>query len=157
MDDFKIVECKPEMWLNYIQGAFLVKESGPRKYYLSNDYTYQEQYAHWTYGNTAYTKEAIARVERIFECLAKQSTPLPVTDWHPEMDSSLLLGLEDHRTFQMLLGMLQWVAIICHPDLCCTVVSLNRFGACSRDSSRSCGTCIFLYKVRTKSPDSHRS
>ena len=126
VDDFKVVAKQPEMWLNFIKGAFLVKESGPRKYYLGNDYTYQEKSRLWTYGGATYTKEAITRVERIFGCLPKQSTPLPVTDCHPEVDTSPLLGLEDHRKFQMLLGMLQWLVTICRPDLCCLVSSSNQ-------------------------------
>ena len=64
------------MWLKYISSALLVKEHGPRKYYLSNDYVYYETQELWTYGGQTYTKEAITRVERIFECLPKQST-----DW----------------------------------------------------------------------------
>ena len=66
---------------------------------------------------------------KVFGCLAKKSTPLPVTDTHPELDTSPLLRLEDHRKLQMLLGMLQWLVTICRPDLACLVASLNRFGA----------------------------
>ena len=69
VDDFKIVARDPDKWLKYIQDSFLVKESGPRKYYLGNDYTHRDQYGLWTYGGETYTKEAIACVERIFGCL----------------------------------------------------------------------------------------
>ena len=95
------------MWLSYIQRVFFVKESGPRKNYISNDYTYYEQFDLWTYGGATYTKEAIARVERSVGFLAKQSTPVTIMDCHPEIDTSPFLGLEDYRTFQMLLGMMQ--------------------------------------------------
>jgi len=84
----------------------------------------------WTYGCQTYTKEAVERVERMFRCLAKEGTPLPVKDCHPEMDTSPLLRLDDHRKFQMLLGMLQWLLTIGRPDLGPVVSSLNRFGAC---------------------------
>ena len=100
------------MWLKYISGAFLVKEHGPRKYYLGNDYAFHEAQGTWTYGGRTYTKDAITRVERIFGCLPKQSTPLPITDCDPEVDTSPLFGLEDHRKYQMLLGMLQWLVTI---------------------------------------------
>ena len=50
------------------------------------------------------------------------------------VDTYSLLGLEDHRKFQMLLGMLQWLVTICCPDLCCLVSSLNRLEACPRES-----------------------
>ena len=152
VDDFKIVARDPDKWLKYIQDSFLVKESGPRKYYLGNDYTHRDQYGLWTYGGETYTKEAIARVERIFGCLPKQSTPLPVTDCHPEVDTSPLLGLEDHRKFQMLLGMLQWLVTICCPDLCCLVSSLNRFGACPREKHLDLAVRAFGYLKQVPNP-----
>ena len=51
VDDFKIFAKDAEMWLNYIPVAFLVKEYGPRKYYLGNDYTFHEAQGLWTYGD----------------------------------------------------------------------------------------------------------
>ena len=61
----------------------------------------------WTYGCQTYAKEAITRVERIYGCLTKKSAPMPVTGCHPELDDSPLLGIDDHRKFQILLVMLQ--------------------------------------------------
>ena len=152
VDDFKIVAREPEKWLQYVQDSFLVKESGPRKYYLGNDYSYHDHLGLWTFGGATYTKEAIARVERIFGCLAKQSTPLPVTDCHPEVDQSPLLGLDDHRKFQMLLGMLQWLVTICRPDLCNLVSSLNRFGACPRETHLNLAVRGFGYLKQVPDP-----
>jgi len=63
----------------------------------------------------------------------KKHLSLPVKDCHPEMDTSPLLGLADHRKFQMLRGMLQWLVTIGRPDLGPVVSSLNRFGACPRE------------------------
>ena len=133
VDDFKVVAKDPMMWIDRIAAAFLVKEHGPRNYYLGNDYTYHDGQDVWTYGCQTYSKEAVARVERIYGCLPKEGTPLPVKECHPEMDTSPLLGLDDHRKFQMLLGMLQWLVTIGRPDLCTVVSSLNRFGACPRE------------------------
>ncbi len=56
----------------------------------------------------------------------------PVADCHTELDDSELLGINDHRKFQMLLEMLQWLQSIGRPDLSTLVSSLNRFGACPR-------------------------
>ena len=66
----------------------------------------------------------------MFGTLEKESTPLPIDDTHPELDESPLLGLNDHRKFQMLLGMLQWIVTVGKPELSATVASLNRFGVC---------------------------
>ena len=94
------------MWVDRIAGMFLVKEHGPRAYYHGNDYTYHDTENMWTYNYFTYTKEASDRVERLYGCLSNESTPLPVKDCHPELDTSPLIPLDDHRKFQMLLGML---------------------------------------------------
>ena len=134
------------MWIDKISSAFLVKSYGPRDYYLDCNYKYHDGEDMWTYGGTTYTKEAIASVERIFGPLPKESTPLPATALHPELDTSPLLGLDEHRKYQMHLGMLQWLVTICRPDLCNVVASLNRFGSCLRgnylDIAVRCFGCL---------------
>ena len=149
VDDFKVVAKEPGMWIERIAGAFLIKEHGPRNYYLGNDYTFHDGEDMWTYGCQTYAKEAVAKVERIFGCLPKETTPLPVKDCHPEMDTSPLLGLDDHRKFQMLLGMLQWLVTIGCPDLCTLVSSLNRFGTCPREGHLELAICAFGYIKQT--------
>jgi len=143
VDDFKVVAKEPMQWIDRIAGAFLIKEHGPRLYYLGNDYTYHDGQDVWTYGCQTYSKEAVSRVERMFGCLPKEKTPLPTTDCHPEMDESPLLGLDDHRKFQMLLGMLQWLVTIGRPDLCNVVSSLSRFGACPRETHLDLAIRVF--------------
>ena len=105
------------MWIDQIASVFLVKEQVPRKYYLGNEYTYHDGQDMWTHGYQTYATDSVSRVERLYGCLPKESTPLPVTDCHPEMDESPLLGLDDHRKFQMLLGILQLMVILGRPEL----------------------------------------
>ena len=93
VDDFKVVAKHPEIWIERIAGAFLIKEHGPRNYYLGNDYTLHDNFNMWTYGSKTYAKEAVAKVERIFGTISKESTPLPSKDCHPEMDTTPLLDL----------------------------------------------------------------
>lgn len=133
VDDFKVVSNDPGRWVESIAKVFLIKEHGPRNYYLGNNYVYRDVNDLWTFGTKTYATEAVARVERIYGCLRKESTPLPVEDCHPELDDSPLLGIDDHRKFQMLLGMLQWLMSIGRPDLSPLVSSLNRYGACPRE------------------------
>ena len=90
----------------------MIKEHGPRKYYLGNDYKYHEDQHMLTYGISTYAKDTVARVERIYGYLSKVSTPLPTTDCHPETDKPPMLKLDDHRKYQTLLGMLQWIVTI---------------------------------------------
>ena len=82
------------------------------------------------YGGRTYIKDAVGRVELIYGCVSKVSTPLPVMDCHPELDESPLLGLDNHRNFQMLLEISQLLVIICQPNLFHLVSSLSRFGSC---------------------------
>ena len=147
VDDFKIVAKDPSIWMKRIESTFLVKESGPRDYYLGNNYKYHDGLDVWTYGCDTYSAEALRRVEAEFGILAKEKTPMPTKDEdsHPETDTSTLLGLDDHRKFQMLLGMIQWMVTIGRPDLCHAVTSLNRFGACPREFHLELAIRVFGY------------
>ena len=149
VDDFKVVAKNPEMWIERIAGAFLIKEHGPRNYYLGNDYTFHDNFNMWTYGSKTYATEAVAKVERIFGTLRKEGTPLPSADCHPEMDTSPLLDLDGHRKFQMVLGMLQWLMSIGRPDLSQVVASLNRFGAAPREGHLDLAIRVFGYIKQT--------
>ena len=147
VDDFKIVGKDPSKWMRRIEQTFLVKESGPRDYYLGNNYKYHDGLNVWTYGCDTYTAEALRRVEAEFGILAKEKTAMPTKDeqTHPETDTSPLLGLDDHRKYQMLLGMLQWMVTIGRPDLCHAITSLNRFGSCPREFHLELAIRVFGY------------
>ena len=88
-------------------------------------------------------------MERIYGCLSKESTLIPVTDCHPELDGTPLLGIDDHRKFQMLLGMLQWMVTISNPELFQAVSSLNRFGACPCEGHLDLAVKCFSYVKTT--------
>ena len=145
VDDFKIVAREPQIWLNLIKDRFLVKQSGPPEYYLGNDYRYEEKDKLWTVGCTTYTTEAVRRIEELRGTLRYEKTPLPVDDCHPELDSSPLLGERQHRLFQMLLGMAQWLNTIGRPDICFAVSSLSRFGSCPREGHLTLALHLFGY------------
>ena len=98
--ELKVVAKNPSIWIEQIASTFIIKEHGPRSYYRNNDYSYHDGQNMWTYGCQSYTKEEVSRVERIYECLPKESTPLPVIDCHPELNKSPLLCLDNHRKFQ---------------------------------------------------------
>ena len=133
VDDFKIIADDPYSYLSMISDVLLVKTHGPRDYYLGNNYTYHPSHSIWTYNCSIYEKEALRKAEEILGCLPTKKTPLPVTECHPEMDQSPLLGLKQHRDYQVLLGMLQWNYSIGRPELGPALSSLNRFGACPRE------------------------
>ena len=146
VDDFKIVAENPEHWLQLIKEHFLVKEAGPLKYYLGNDFSFCDKGNLWTFGSVTYAKESIKKVESLFGPLKKSKTPLPVSkDCHPEIDESPLLKEKDHRRYQMLLGMLQWLNTIGRPDLCHACCSLSRFGSCPRETHLELAVHCFQY------------
>ena len=99
MDNFKVVAKDLEIYIERIASVFLIKEHGPRNYYLGNDYTYHEEYDMWTYGISTYTKEAVAWVIGIYGRLSKVSMNLPTTDWHPETNTSPILNLDDYMKY----------------------------------------------------------
>ena len=51
----------------------------------------------------------------------------------PELDKNTIRELDDHRTYQMMMGMCQWMVTISRPELCQVVSSLNHFGRCTRE------------------------
>ena len=133
VDDFKIIADDPSMYIDRISGAFLIKNHGTPNYYLGNDYQFHEVQKMWTYSCQTYEKEAIRKVEDMYHCLKKVRTPLPVSaDFHPELDKSPLLELKEHRRFQALIGMLQWLHTIGRPELGPLLATLNRFGTAPR-------------------------
>ena len=101
------------------------------------------------YGIPTYAKNNIARVERIYGCVSKVSTPLPTTDYHPEMNKSPVLKYNDHRKCQMLLWMLQWIVTIGRRELSQLVVSLNCFSACPRGDHLDLAVSAFEYVKMT--------
>ena len=62
LDDFKCVAKDPGMWIDRISSTFFVKESGPRSYYLGNDYTCHAEHDMWTYSSKTYAAKAVAHV-----------------------------------------------------------------------------------------------
>ena len=74
-------------------------------------------------------KEALVRVESIMGIkLLKRNRPIEVGD-HPEEDESKVLNDVDHKKFQMLIGMLNWLVNIGRLDIAFATSSLSRFTA----------------------------
>ena len=129
VDDFKIVAKDCEQYMEELKKVYIIKNIGPPQYYLGNDYTQQNGK---TYVSAkTYCKEAVSRLERLYGCLKKQRSPMPKDD-HPEMDTSAFLDDEGIRTYQMLIGMANWIVMIGRWDIAHAVNSLSRFNACPR-------------------------
>ena len=57
VDDFKIFARDPKIWIDRISIVLLIKEHGPRTYYLGNYYIYHDGQDMQTYGAHTYTKK----------------------------------------------------------------------------------------------------
>ena len=54
-------------------------------------------------GCALYLKEALTKIEKIFGDIKKQKLPTS-NKARPEMDTSRILDVDDHRIYQMLIG-----------------------------------------------------
>jgi hypothetical protein len=142
-DDFMIVSKHPSDIMASIKEVYNVKSEGPPEYYLGNDFK-KDSKGRWCFGCKKYIKEAIVRVEAIFGVLKKSTVPILAGD-HPETDDSEVLGDQDHRRFQMLIGILNWVVTIGRIDVTFATMSLSRFSACPRRGHLDRALKIFGY------------
>ena len=129
--------------MDLIQAEYKVKSVGPPEYYLGNDYK-KHPNGCWAVGCKKYICEAIRRVEKEFGRLTKQSLPLPGGD-HPEEDTSEFLNDSDHRRYQMLIGMLNWIAGIGRFDIAHSTTTLARFSSCPRKGHMERALRVFGY------------
>ena len=93
VDDFKIVAKDPQFWMALVQERFLIKQAEEPKYYLGNNYRFDEQSQQWLVGSETHVKECIAKVQRVHGEIKTRNAPLPPKDCHPEIDESPLLNL----------------------------------------------------------------
>ena len=129
-----------------IETVFKVKDDskGPPDYYLGNDYKRDSQ-GRWCIGCQKYLKEALVRVESIMGIkLLKRNRPIEVGDL-PEEDDSKVLNDIDHKKFQMLIGMLNWLVNIGRLDIAFATSSLSRFTACPRQGHLDRANQVFEY------------
>ena len=130
VDDFMIVSKRPDLIMEMMQAIYKVKTIGPPDYYLGNDYK-KDRRGRYCIGCKKYLVEAISRVERMFGTLKKYAIP-SVTGDHPEEDTSELLSDDEHRKYQMLIGILVWAVTIGRLDVAHPTTSLSRFTASPR-------------------------
>jgi hypothetical protein len=67
----------------------------------------------------------------MFGPVKKYTNPTETGD-HPELDASTVLNDDEHRKYQMLIGMLVWIVTIGRIDVAHATSSLSRFTACPR-------------------------
>jgi hypothetical protein len=143
VDDFMIVSKSAQPIMDQLKAIYAIKDIGPPDYYLGNDYK-RDKKGRWRIGQKKYLTEALSRVEAMFGILRKYSLPMPSGD-HPEMDTSTLLNDDEHRKYQMLVGMLNWITMIGRFDVAHTTSSLARFTSCPRKGHLERALRVFGY------------
>lgn len=155
-DDLMIVAKDPKRWMNAIQAVYTVKSIGPPEFHLGCDYKQCED-GTWMIGTKTYVAEALKKVTSLlglepenpredgnYGKLGTEKTPM-VSTLKPELDASNLCSLEDHRLYQQLIGISQWLITCGRLDLCFAVNSLSRFNAAPREGHLKAATRIFKY------------
>ena len=107
-------------------------------------------------------QKCLDNYERIFGSLPKKASSPLVKGDHPELDGSPLLGFDNVRIYQSLMGSLQWTIQIGRFDVGTAVMTLSRFRAAPRVGHMDRAKRIFGYlrkmrngmiRIRTDEPD----
>jgi hypothetical protein len=141
---------------------FKLKGTGPISFHLGMDITIDEDGV-MCMAPQRYIEKMIANYERMFGAPPSQKymAPLEKGD-HPELDISDLLGPDQIKTYQSLIGSLQWAITLGRFDIMTAVVTLSAFRAAPRKGhlERAKRVCGYLSKmrngairVRTDEPD----
>ena len=134
--------------MKIIQATYLVRDVGPPKYYLGNDF-FRDKEGHQYMGSSTYVVEALRKIESKVGNLTPERSACAPGD-HPELDETPPCDLTDTRTFQGLLGVAQWIVMLGRIDIAQAVMSLSRFNAAPRAGHLKRAYRIFSYLKRRK-------
>ena len=104
VDDFLITAMDAWSYMRQWQTVYTIKKPAHPEIYLGALYTGQPS-QDWTISCKNYIKEAITRIEH------QEKTP-GITEDHPEQDDSTILDNVQHREYQSLIGMAQWLVTL---------------------------------------------
>jgi hypothetical protein len=148
VDDFTIFAKDPWQYMKKLQSMYVIRDVGPPKYYLGNDF-FRDADGGKYIGSSTYVTEAVAKVEAKVGVLAKERSATIQGD-HPELDTSPLLDPDSHRLFQMLIGMAVWIVQLGQGDIAFAVTNLSRFTAAPRQGHLDRTIRLFGYLKRHK-------
>jgi len=147
-DDLMIVADDADTLMAKIRETYIVKGGGPPTFHLGCDYV-QHSDGMWKIGTKTYVDECM---KRVIDLLGKKDErdlghdKVPMSPGlKPELDKSPFCNVDDHRLFQKLIGISQWLITCGRLDLCFAVSSLSRFSAAPREEQLRAATRIFKY------------
>ena len=156
VDDFIIVSRDPARIGKELNAIFSVKEITEPNKYLGANVKFVE--GRFQFSSEDYLKEILSQLrgegnipnidEKRPDGIRKFKTPMATND-HPEMDDSDLLNEREHRIYQRLMGILQWLVSLGRFDICYTVSSLSRFNSAPRVGHMNRAIRVFGYLEQT--------
>jgi hypothetical protein len=114
------------------------------------------------YAPRKYIEKCLENYRTLFGVWPKKASSPLVKGDHPEIDTSPLLGVEEQRMYQSLIGSLQWSIQIGRFDVRTATMTMSRFRAAPRRGHMDRVKRIFGYlrkmrngviKIRTDEPD----
>jgi hypothetical protein len=145
-DDLMVVSSDAEAAMEELSKVYTIKKIGVPEFHLGCDYKYDKKTGKWLMGTKTYVAEALKKVQKILDIdgLGKGRTPMSSTV-KPEMDDSAFLTLEEHRQFQQLMGIAQWLITCGRMDITQSTTSLTRFNAAPRRGHLKMAERLFRY------------
>ena len=130
VDDLICFSDDPSKYMTKLSEKYNLRDVKVPDEYLGCTIRDRNGYIHLD--GSKYIKESVRRIETHFDKkLRKHNTPIP--DDHPELDETPLLDDKGTRDYQMLIGMAQWLVVLCRIDICFAVSSLSRFSSAPRE------------------------
>ena len=164
VDDLAVALRDPKTFMDELQSKYnyKLKGVGPIEYHLGCNFG-RDPDGTFYYGPFKYIERMMSTYEKVFgePVPSGASSPLVKGD-HPEIDVSPELDLDGIRTYQSLIGQLQWLVTLGRFDVATAVVTLSRFRAAPREGHLKRVQRIYSYvkqyphaaiRVRTEIPD----
>ncbi|GAX18752.1 hypothetical protein FisN_26Hu045 [Fistulifera solaris] len=128
VDDLLIVSKQPMLIVEALKHkyGFKLKGTGPVFFHLGMNFV-KDSTDTLSYSPTKYLERMFVNYERVFGQKPRNyQSPLEPND-HPELDTSEFLDDEKTKTYQSLIGALQWLVTIGRIDIFTAVMSMSSF------------------------------
>jgi hypothetical protein len=143
-DDLLVASKDPQAIMDDLQKKYKMGRVEEPRFHLGCDYR-REPDGSWSYGTKTHSYEAISKVETILgKTLGLEGTPMG-DKCKPELDESPLVSTEEHRIYQQLIGIAQWLVTIGRLDIAYALNSLSRFSSSPREEQLTHAIRIFKY------------
>ena len=143
VDDIIIAAKDPSKYMTMIEQEFAVRDlSDSPEYYLGNNLKKVGDCFHVSC--TKYIKEVLRRYQSKYGALKKESI-LITSKVHPELDDTDHTTESEHKEFQHIIGVCQWLIVAGRFDISYAVSSLSRYSMAPRKGHLELARKIFGY------------